>query len=549
MIVSAPAYTTVLVVDGDEYELAVRGGSITLDDTSAPHVRATLDIALPSESVLVLLDPRLGARVKLTVAATDVDGEFERVFDLGLRTRPVRQRDALVSLTLQSDEALLSDWAQLSADIWPYGLQHSVRSLANYVLDQAIPGASLAPGPDAHIHALIGSVNVVRNPRAKVDLTDWSSAVAPVRHGSGGPDGCPTYVSVTATSAGPLLVEYSADGVPIEAGKRYRISCYQNVDAGTATAVDGLVLDEVGATLLDIIETSRIAPSGWHRRSITFTAPAGAVKVTLRSFTTVSMSVGQSLNTTGWRVSEVTPDETDDWYFDGDTIADHEEYAYSYEDDTSVRTPLIDRAPDLLTWRSGVSGIAFLAGILQSLGLRMVCDEGRVWTLRDSSYAAPGSLTVRYGVNLIDGEDALSRDESEWFDAAVVVYRWLDIDGVPQERRDSFALTTPYTQLRTFERDEPYPGPGFAEYAVRRAQGRGREVTVTARADWRAQAEQPSEYTLIGVPVQVGMTSRVAFDLGRDEMTITSRTADALPGSIALLDGFIADLTGTIDSL
>lgn len=524
-------------------------GTFTFDSAQAPHVEGTLQIVMPDQATLVALDPRLRKRVRVDVMAVFAFGPQVRTFDLGIRERTVNHKAGTVTLALASDEAMATDWAHLTADIYPYALQNSVRALTNYALDLASPGASLAPGgPDYPIHALIASVNVVRNPRAKTNLTDWSSSASISRATSGGPAGCPTYVNVQSAAAGSLLVNYSADGVPIVAGKLYRVSVYQNTNPGVKTAVDALVMNAAGAILLDTGETPQTAPSGWVRRSIYFTAPTGATKVQLRSFTTVSVAAGTSLNTTGWRVSEITPDELDTVYFD-DTTPNTTEYAYTYSGETSTRTPLIDRAPDLLTWQGGVSALDFIAPILQMFGLRLVCDELRVWTLRSASYVAPGSLALRYGINLGDAEDILSREDSEWFDAATVRYRWTDPAGIQHERLDTFALVWPHTQVRVFERDTPFPGPGFAEYAVRRAQGRGRQVTVTTVADWRAMTDQPSEYTLPGAPVQVGMTSKITFDLALDEMTVTSRTIDTVLGAIDLLPGVIDALTGTIDNL
>lgn len=522
-------------------ELGLRDGAITLDDTAAPHVQANISLSIPDATLLGLLDPRDRKRIRIDASATFTFGTQTRSFDLGIRDRRVSHRAAVATLSLASDEALLSDYAPLALDIAPYSYQSSVRALINYVIGRALPGTTLAAGgPDVPFRAVIGSTNLVRNPRARVDLTDWSSGNSISRQTSGGPSGRPTYVNAMSGSSGSLLVNYSADGVPLQAGKQYRLSVDQNADAGTMIGFDGLVLNASGGILLDLIETARAASGGWDRNSQVFTAPEGAVKMQLRSFTTQSVAAGRSLNTTGWRVSEVTDDPTDTGYFDAHYAAT-DEYSYAYSGAISVRTPLIDRAADVLTWRAGVNALDFLSAILQSLGLRLVCDETRTWTLRDSTYVASGSIAIRHGINLYDGDDTVSREDSEYFDGAVVRYRWRDSSGTQQERVDAFALTGSPTQVRTIERAVAYPGPGFAEYAVRRAQTRGRQVTVTTGADWNARAEQPSEFTLLGAPVQLGMASRVTFNLDTDEMTVMSRTTDTVPGAIDLLADVVID--------
>lgn len=526
-------------------QLAVKGGTISLDSQRAPHVQATLTLRL-NPATLTALDPRTSPAPRVSVTCS---AGIPRTFNLHVRDLDVNQRDATMTLVLASDEALLSDWAPMAADTTPYTYQDSVRLLVNYVLGKAIPASTpIANGPNPAIRALISSVNLIRNPRAKTDLTDWSSAQSISRQTSGGPAGAATWVNCQSGSVGQLLVNYSSAGVPIQAGRRYRVSVWQNAASGVSLAFDALIQDAAGATLLDLVEVPYAATGGWVRRFLVFTAPANATKMQLRSFTTGSVAAGTSLNTTGWRVSEYNDDATDTGYFDGDTTSTSE-YAYAYSGSTSTRTALVDRASDLLTWRAGTSALAFLAPILQALGLRLVCDETRTWTLRNSDYVTAGTLAVRVGVNMVEGSDTITRADSEWCDAAVVIYRWRDLSGVQQERIDSFALTATPSQVRLVERDTPYPGPGFAEYLVRRAQGRGRQVTVTAVSRWEAQAEQYSEYTLVGAPVQVGIISRVEFDLSNDEMTVTSRTADTVPGAIDLLTGVIDALTGVIDAL
>ena len=61
---------------------------------------------------------------------------------------------------------------------------------------------------------------------------------------------------------------------------------------------------------------------------------------------------------------------------------------------------------------------------------------------------------------------------------------------------------------------------------MRRAQQRGRAVTVTVPADWTARAEAPVQIVLGGAPTQIGTVTAVTFDLGEATMTVTARTTD-----------------------
>ncbi len=145
-------------------------------------------------------------------------------------------------------------------------------------------------------------------------------------------------------------------------------------------------------------------------------------------------------------------------------------------------------------------------------------------------------MTYRYGVNLIDASETLSRSSDEWYDGAVVRYRHV-AGGLEQIRDDTWALTDPPSKVILREINAAYPGPGRAEYMVRRAQGKGRTVTVTAQATWDEAAEQPLTTTLDGTPIQTGVANRVQFDLSRNEVTVTSRTTDTPAAAWILIPG------------
>jgi len=240
-------------------------------------------------------------------------------------------------------------------------------------------------------------------------------------------------------------------------------------------------------------------------------------------------------------------------YFDGDTT-DTALYRYAFQDDAhaslSQRTVVIDAAtPDALTWRTGQTALDFLMPLVQRFGFRLVCDETRTWTLRDENYTAPGQVTFRHAVNLTDGRDTISLDSGLWFDAALRRYRWKTPEGVERERVDYYSASASPIKVDTREIEAAYPGPGRAQYAVRRAQGRGREVAAASVADWSAQAEQSGEVLFIDAPKQVGNTQSVVFDLSNDEMTVTLRTLELAIGSVDRLTGTVNALTGTVNDL
>lgn len=161
----------------------------TLDRNWAPYAQARIVIAIPSDEVLALLDPRIGARITLTLAQdfgdvymlsaltaawplpstlAEITAAYAgatlatlteqyrnelnpnaaipsatRPLDLGIRDREIDHRAARVTITLESDEALLQDIAPTGTSPIVLGFT-SVRDTVEYVLDEI--GAVLAAG-------------------------------------------------------------------------------------------------------------------------------------------------------------------------------------------------------------------------------------------------------------------------------------------------------------------------------------------------------------------------------------------------------------------
>lgn len=562
MTISTHVYTAVLA---PSTPLSLQGGSISLDASRRPHVQGTLTIAVPSLAVLAGLDPRLSPapRIVVDVDATFPWGTQSRTFNLTLRDRTVDLEAATVTLTVASDEALLSDYAPLADDASPLNYQASLRGLVGYVLGKVIPGTVLAAGADVAVPALADSSNLIRNPRVGTGTTDWqatwtSGGLTPLRQASGGPAYAPTYMAYLSNS-GVLTNNaemFIAEGaVSITTGKQYVLSVSLSGAAGRQLIMDAVCFDSSGNIVgfIPAITTTMVAGTWMRAVSAPFEAYPNTARIRVRVRAT-QLAGSEYVNVTAWRLCEATGDLiADGLYLDGDT-ADTTQYDYTWQSTAhasiSNRKVKIDAAsPAALTWQAGQDAMSFLAPLVQAAGLRLVCDEQRVWTLRGENYDAGGAIEVRHAVNLIDGSEKIARDDRDWFDAAAAVYTWTDRSGVRRQRVDAYAAVVNYTLLRRFELTTPYPGPGFAAYAVRRAQGRGRAVTVTTVADWVAKAEQSFRAVLEGAPTQLGRTNVVTFNLDTDEMTITSRTVDTPAGAIDLLPGTIDSLVGTIDAL
>lgn len=522
------------------------GGRVTFDSTTAPHVTAELTIARPSAAILAALDPRVGPRV--TVVASN---GIPRTFDLGVRDRRAGLDPATVVLFLASDEAILTDYAPLSDDSGAFAYQASLRSVINYALNKAIPGASLqaAPATDVNVTTYADASNLATNARCRDNTTGWASSGALTRTATD-----PTYGTganiIWGSATTNAIVDTSARVIP---GRSYLVSLAARTSATFSGAALVVIPRAADGSALGPVWSSTFTATGSYgtRPSYRFTAPAGTATVTIR-FQIPSVPANTSAVVSGALCREAPLDPADIGYFDGDS-PDTATYQYDYTGTAgaseSTRTALVSRPPDSLLWRAGKTALEFLQPLVQAQGLRLVCDEQRRWTLRNETYTAPGALSLREGVNITEATDTISRDGGYWFDARVTRYTWTDRNGIQQERVDAYALTTPYTRLSTLEVNAPYPGPGRSQYAVRRAQGLGREVTATAPADWTANADQTISVTLPDAPIQIGLTQSVTFDIGTGRMTVTTRTTDTPAGSINLLTGTINALTGTINAL
>ncbi len=549
--------------------LSVRRGKLSLDSTRAPHVQGDgIEIAMPGSwstvsgkpvwtpnaATLDALDPRTSPAPRVIVTCS---AGIPRTFNLHVRGRSIDHRAGTVTLSLASDEGLLQDYAPLSDNPTPRAYEASLRGVINYVLGVVLPGTTLATSPstDADVTAYWSLTNELPNPGGEVDTAGWSASVnCTIFSQTAGAFAGSKAIGITANAAGPLafLAMDPARRQAVRPGelKTFRLAFKSNYASGRTAQLSlrwyNSQGNAFGADTLGPVHTP--TTTGWtDGLYVTGTAPEGAASVLLIVTITGSTAAGQ-----GYYVDSAAL-YTGDFrgYFDGNTTGPNYVYAWTNgaHVSTSTRKAIIERPPEALTWKAGQSALDFLRPLIQSKGFRLVCDEKRKWTLRNEAYAADGALALRTGVNLITADESISRNSGYWFDARTTRYRWTDAAGVQQERVDSYALTTPHTRLTLLEIDAVYPGPGRSEYAVRRAQGIGREVTVSTVSDWTAAAEQNVSVTLPDTPVQIGLTQSVTYDLGTDEMTVTTRATDTPAGAINLLTGTVNTLTGTINSL
>lgn len=461
-----------------------------------------------------------------------------RTFDLGIRSARPDWDAGTVVVSLASDEALLDDFAPLYD--FPFGAEYdfniTLQDVVSHVLNRAL-GAVLEPGDeDMDITPKFEAVNMIRNPAVVGSTLNWSPGggctISFVGAGSSG------YVRVAPSVASGAVFACDTTKWNLNCTPGHWYSFSLTARAESNGGMGYLVIRWLDANNDIIAESSAGAfPTPIDQATLRLTvsgrAPSNAVKAAPYFRFTVNRI---------YRLDTASLfDTTADWYIPyfsgGDAPTDG--YTFHFEgpsnDSPSVRTPDFERAPELLVWKAGVSGLAFLAPIVQSVGRRLVCDEQRRWTLRPEEYRADGTQTYREGVNITAGNAELSRDDDDWFDGAVFLYSWPDRYGVEQERADVYPTTGSPTKVIRREIAAPFPGPGRAEYAVRRAQGRGRVATVTARATWEERTEQSLSIGLAGAPILTGIANSVTFDLGENTVTVSSRTVETEPAAWVLI--------------
>ena len=530
-MISRHVYSATLHHGSSEYPLSVRSGSVERDESWAPHIRADLTVAMPDAETLDALDPRESVRVLI---AADSSSGSSASWDLGLRDRRINHREGTVDLSLTSDEALLMGNALIWTGIDDTALlyQDSIRALIDAAVLEPI-GAVLEPGDtDAPVPSLPSARNLVPNPSAEYipgvgvgctasQSTAWAKAGTHSHHlhSPTSPDSYLLALATDMTAGGT----YTAYGTIRLAGP-----LSGTIDTSRARSIVVIVDPGTGPYVLT---TSQSAPNAASETDldVTFTLPDPLVAAEVRYY------LGATGGEVWWDAARVTPGPAirGEVYFDGDT-PDSDAYAYAWEGtpgySISNRTALHGRTPDALTRMPGDTLWDLISPVLPTLEMRLYCDGERKWHLIPSDYVAEGHTDAAIAENLIDVTDSIDLSGDEFFDAVVVRYRWTDPDGVAREAYDVAGPASP-AAATVIEYNRPYPGPGAAAYILRRAQGRGRTLTGTTVSDYAATPSQSVTITAPPAPVQTGLIRSVRWDLGSDEMTLTTRGLTDTPES------------------
>lgn len=180
-------------------------------------------------------------------------------------------------------------------------------------------------------------------------------------------------------------------------------------------------------------------------------------------------------------------------------------------------------------WQPGVSAWDYLSSLTASAGLRLWCDEARVWHLAaPETIITPGQVSLAADQSVTAATDTISRDESLWADGVVVTYTWTDASNVRQVRHD-VAGDANASRVLHVELNRPYPRAGEAAARLRKLRALGRVLDVEAVADPSVYPAMAASLTVPGTPLQSGWVSSVTWRVPEDRMTVTTRELIDVP--------------------
>lgn len=567
-MIAVRTYSAILTSGGKTYPLSVIDGSVNLSEARAPYASASLTIAHPGLAALAALDPTLSPVPRVLLTVTSSPGGA-RSFDLYLSARQLDTTAARVGLNLVGDELLLADYRSPyttpNRNLWIW--QNSVADLVSVVLSQALGGGAAwkrGAWTDRPIPTYSAARNMIPVGSFEVPSGVWSGvnlnisqSTTRARIGTASFRQVPSVMNATDS--------YSALNPGMEAGRTYRFegSVWSAPQTGTVSprALSLVVIATIANTTRVVATAPALLRNQWVTVGVTFTIPDNASSSEVRLYNgaalgggdcwwdAVSLYEGDGLDTNG--VSPIG-------YFDGDTV-DTAAYRYDWDAATglspSTRTPVAERDPELLTWSPGQSAWDYLTPILQAVGLRLFCDEARVWRLVDDTYSAPGTVAASAGRNLYAHSELMSRTATQtdglplFCDAVMIEYRWTDRLGIERVR---FDVAGPVAASKAYYIERPdtaYPGPGTAAYVLRRLQARRTQQSATAALDLAATPGMTASISSSGAGVSTGYLDAVEWNLTTDEMTLVTKALIMVAsGSVgrAPADQTVGSVAGTI---
>lgn len=466
----------------DGAEVSIESGRTSLSKVRVPYATATLELPLLGDDLIEWLDPRNNIRVPHEAS---MNGGSPRLFDLGVRRRLIDERTKRVTLELASDEVLLMRYVDFWLDQGAREHETSVRAICNYVLAKI--GAELEPGTDdADVSAAWALTNLCLNPSAEavdgylpgVNAGSVTVGTTAPFHGAG-------YVRWVAPAAGPSFLAVPISDTRVTAGQTFSFNAYMRAGAaGQEGRVyvqfkdsDGNVVGDGALGPLSTLATG----TGWTQKGWTFTVPEGVVSAQ-------PFVVGVGAAGTTYAVDAA-------WYYEDDEYVDFftgsssdSMYTYSWVGavgaSPSVRTPIVERRPEMFLWNPDTYAWDFLLPITAVAGLVLWCDEQRRWWLaKPENRTSAGTINVTAETSS-EALDDINLDDAEATPTGVVVkHTWTDKQG--KQRVQYEIAGDPERVLIVDLEGSAYAGIGTAQNILdgRLAAARRQAVTVKGQMD------------------------------------------------------------------
>ncbi|WP_139200137.1 carbohydrate binding domain-containing protein [Curtobacterium sp. MCBA15_008] len=528
------------------YPLAVKQGTLSMDESVSPFIGGDITIAHPGLAVFALIDNK--AKVRLNV----VSGGTTLNVTLNVEARQLITETGEIGINLVNDEALVEDVSP-TTNVDYNDSQGSVRTIVNSVLTRALgktTTASYASGADRAFPTFREVRNYFPNPSFEIS-SGLMTAVNAALSQSTTYKNTGTYslkVTPNSTSTGSYAYAY----VPLEPGKTYTAWCYARIVTpqtgtlnGDARKLQFLATVSGQQSIYNRSNAAANTTSTTTRLSMTFTVPPAATDTAIRFISGGTNTADNSVYFDAVQIIEGDGNDTNGAlmaFWDGDT-ADSATYNYAWDDtaglSSSTRTPVLDRDEGALVWEPGTGGMRFLKDILEATGLRLFQDIDGAWKLADNSYRVAGQARIGYGFNLYGATDLMSRTATQldgmplFCDAVVLRYAWTDVLGRERTASDIAGPANPTKAYTPDVIEAPYPGPGRAAYMLSRLKLRQRQLQVTGATDFTIRPGQGAVITTVDSGVQTGYVDAVSWDLGNDEMTVYTK------GLIGVQDGSI----------
>ena len=508
----------------DTTEVVIEGGRTTLSTANVPYATATLELPPLSDELVAWLDPRNNIRVPHEAS---MNGGTPRTFDLGVRRRSIDDRTKRVTLELASDEALLMKYVDFWLDQGAREHETSVRAICNYVLDKI--GAALEPGTDdADVSAAWPLTNLCLNPSAEA-VTGYVAGVnaGSVSVGTTSPYHGAGYVRWVSIASGASFLAVPISDTRVTAGQTFTFNAYLRASAASQ---QGRLYVQYKDSDGNVVGNGALGPLGtlatgtaWSEHSWTFTVPEGVVEAQ-----PYVVGVGGAGIT--YAVDGVSYYEDDEFvsFFTGsssDSI-----YTYSWVGavgaSPSVRTPVIERRPEMFLWYPDTYAWDFLIPITAVAGLVLWCDEQRRWWLSTPENRAIASTVTVTADTASDAFDDIDLDDDETTPTGVAVkHTWTDKQGNPRVEYD--LAGDPERVLMVTLEGRAYTGVGTAQNILDGRLASARRQTLTAIGQMDTTPGMSADVTLPHAGDEDRRIEAVTFDHRTGFMDLT--TVGVLP--------------------